>query len=170
MLPVRRVRSKRLSGGGNPHTKLHRLWLLQLRPDQVHDSQSQGSPPPDKRSSGRHFAPHARHPKSSVYKQECQFNRFPSLRYLPGTENHRIGHPDDYRRPRHGHVHHCFYRSCCFGSRYWLPREVRQFLATLGHCSVCGVVHRRWRPRDYGCRVPPCMRFVIVITDAVVVT
>ena len=26
--------------GGNPHTKLHRLWLLQLRPDQVHDSQS----------------------------------------------------------------------------------------------------------------------------------
>ncbi|GAA5509901.1 hypothetical protein Rcae01_05406 [Novipirellula caenicola] len=29
---------------GDPHTELHRLWLLQLRPDQVHDSQSQGSP------------------------------------------------------------------------------------------------------------------------------
>ena len=34
-----------LRAGGNPHTKLHRLWLLQLRPDQVHDSQSQGLPP-----------------------------------------------------------------------------------------------------------------------------
>ena len=37
-----------LLGGGDPHTKLHRLWLLQLRPDQVHDSPSQGPPPPSK--------------------------------------------------------------------------------------------------------------------------
>jgi hypothetical protein len=38
-----------LPAGGDPHTELHRLWLLQLRPDQVHDSQSQGPPPPDKK-------------------------------------------------------------------------------------------------------------------------
>ena len=44
---------RRLLGGGNPHTKLHRLWLLQLRPDQVHDSQSQGLPPPSKKQSNR---------------------------------------------------------------------------------------------------------------------
>ena len=37
-----------LLAGGDPHTKLHRLWLLQLRPDQVHDSQSQGPPPASK--------------------------------------------------------------------------------------------------------------------------
>ena len=49
-----------MPGGGNPHTKLHRLWLLQLRPDQVHDSQSQGSPPPDKNRT-RH-----KHAKSDV--------------------------------------------------------------------------------------------------------
>ena len=36
--PLQRKNS--LPGGGDPHTKLHRLWLLQLRPDQVHDSQS----------------------------------------------------------------------------------------------------------------------------------
>ena len=36
-----------VSAGGGPHTKLHRLWLLQLRPDQVHDPQSQGPPPAD---------------------------------------------------------------------------------------------------------------------------
>ncbi|TWT83949.1 hypothetical protein CA13_54230 [Planctomycetes bacterium CA13] len=51
---MRRIQGKEygakkiLFGGGNPRTKLHRLWLLQLRPDQVHDSQSQGSPPSNK--------------------------------------------------------------------------------------------------------------------------
>ena len=42
---------RHLFGGGDPHTKLHRLWLLQLRPDQVHDLQSQGPPPSNKFSS-----------------------------------------------------------------------------------------------------------------------
>ena len=43
-------RDNPLLGGGNPYTKLHRLWLLQLRPDQVRDSQSQGLPPPNRDS------------------------------------------------------------------------------------------------------------------------